>query len=347
MEKKIINKGNYSMEPPDREADFNKILASGWEDEYKRYREKWKSFPTNQYVSDYPLLVDLELSTICNLQCPMCYTITKEFKSKVNTGLMDIDLFKKIVDEIAGKVPALRLSLRGEPTLHPQFIECIHYAKKSGISEVSFLTNGSKLSNNYFTEIMHAGADWITVSIDGLNENYESIRRPLKFKDTLQKIKDIKNIKDINKRCKPAIKVQSVWPAIRSDPEKFYNTFFPYVDLIAFNPLIDFNENEEPISNINNFYCPQHYQRLVIGSDGIAMMCANDETCDLPIGDASQQSIYELWHSEKLNNIRKVHKQNNYHSISVCKKCYLPREVDDNETSIVNGRTFVIQNYKK
>lgn len=124
---------------------------------------------------------------MCNLKCPMCYTITDEFKEKVNAKLVDFELYKKIIDEISGKVPALRLSLRGESTLHPKFIECIKYAKDKGIKEISTLTNGSKLDLDFFEKIVNAGIDWITISVDGLNEEYEKIRKPLKFKDILEK----------------------------------------------------------------------------------------------------------------------------------------------------------------
>jgi hypothetical protein len=50
---------------------------------------------------------------------------------------MDWELYKNIVDEIGGKVPAIRLSLRGEATLPSKFVECIRYIKERGIKEVS------------------------------------------------------------------------------------------------------------------------------------------------------------------------------------------------------------------
>ena len=88
-----INKGNYSMDTQERELEFEAKKGFGWEKEYKDYRSKWISHPKNKFVSDYPLLVDIELSSICNLKCPMCYTISEGFKEKVNTKRMDWDLF--------------------------------------------------------------------------------------------------------------------------------------------------------------------------------------------------------------------------------------------------------------
>lgn len=342
-----INKGNYSsFETKEREELFEKYKSEGWEKEYKQYRTDWSKFPNERIVNEYPLLVDLELASVCNLKCPMCYTITDEFKEKVNAKLMDFNLFKKIVDEIGSKVPALRLSLRGESTLHPKFIECIKYAKDKGIKEISTLTNGSKLELEFFQKMVDAGIDWITISVDGLDEEYEKIRKPLKFKDTLEKIIQMSKYKSENNLHKPVIKIQSLWPAIKKDPSKFYNTFSSITDLIAFNPLIDYLQKDSDIVYVDNFSCPQLYQRLVIGADGSVMMCSNDEENDHIIGNANNQTVYEIWHGEALNKVREVHKQKDgYKNLDVCKRCYLPRATESSEISEVNGREFDVLNY--
>ena len=341
-----INKGNYSMETPEREALFEAYRGEEWENEYRQYRKNWSEYPKRQFVSEYPLLVDLELSTLCNLHCPMCYTITEEFKQKVNSCLMDFALFTKIIDEIAEHVPAIRLSLRGEPTIHPRFVDCVAYAKKAGIHEVSTLTNGSKLSAQFFTDALDAGIDWITISVDGLFGIYESVRKPLKFDQTLQKLVHIKKTKDERRVHKPVIKVQSIWPAIRENPEQYYNTIAPYADIVAFNPLIDYLGNDDDIVYEVNFSCCQPYQRLVVGADGQAMMCSNDEDGTVIIGNAKIESIYNIWHGDALNRVREIHRrQDGFLQIPVCARCYLPRLTEDSETACVNGREFIIKNY--
>ncbi len=342
-----INKGNYtSFETLERIDLFDTYKSEGWEEQYYEYRENWSSFPLNQTVNKYPLLVDIELASVCNLKCPMCYTITDEFKNKVNAKLIDFDLFKKIIDEIGDRVPALRLSLRGESTLHPQFVECIKYAKDKGIKEISTLTNGSKLDINYFKSIVDAGIDWITISVDGLDDEYEKIRMPLKFNDTFDKICNISKYKKVNNLNKPVVKIQSLWPSIKVNPESFYNKFEPISDLIAFNPLIDYLQKDTDITYIDNFSCPQLYQRLVIGADGLVMICSNDEENENVIGDANNETIYSIWNGNKLNRIRQIHKQKDgFKNIAICKRCYLPRETETNESSVVNGRKFNIFNY--
>jgi len=341
-----VNKGHFDLDTEERVGDFRKKLAQGWEQDYSDYRRLWEELPKNRRIRDYPLLVDLELADICNLKCPMCPTVTEKFKVERKKGLMDFDLIKKIIDECAGKIYALRLSWVGEPTIHPKFHEAIKYAKDAGIKEVAFLTNASKLKLPYFEKLALAGADWITISIDGTHEEYEKVRWPLKWEDTLQKLKDIKKWKDENGKSRPVIKIQGVWPAIRPNPSGYYNTISPHVDLVAYNPLIDYLHKDTDIVYEDNFACPQHYQRLVIAADGRAVMCSSDDYVEEPIGNAFEQTIHEIWHGEKLNRMRELHAQKNgFLSIKPCANCFYPRKTQIDETATINGRQVLIENY--
>jgi radical SAM protein with 4Fe4S-binding SPASM domain len=341
-----LNKGHFSLDTDERIEAFSKKLAQGWEEGYVQYRSLWANLPATRSIRDYPLLVDLELSSVCNLKCPMCYTITEDFKKKVTKGFMDFDLFKRIIDEIAGNVFAVRLSLRGEATLHKQFIKCIKYTKDAGIHEVSMLTNGSRLRGEYIEQIIDAGIDWITVSIDGIGDTYEKIRQPIKFSDIVDNISQVNKIKQRKRMSKPVVKVQGIWPAVRNDPEIYYNTFAPITDLVAFNPLIDYLRKDENIIYEEEFSCPQLYQRMVVGSDGNVMMCANDEDGQVIVGDVYEQSIHDIWHGKPLNKVREIHTiLDGFKSMDVCRHCYYPRKTISNETATVNGRIFNIENY--
>lgn len=341
-----VNKGQSELEPPERMQEFQEKMSSGWGNEYYEYRKLWDDLPQQRRVSEYPLLVDLELSDICNLQCPMCVTRTDRFAQKRRKGFMDSGLAKKIIDEVAGKVFALRVSWIGESTLHPDFIDIINHAKYRGIKEIAFLTNGKTLDMELFKKIACAGATWITVSVDGLGDEYNAIRKPLVFEDTLEKLRKIKEFKDKRKLIKPVIKIQGVWPAIRGNPSAYYNTLAPFVDLVAYNPLIDYLHKDQGIVFEENFVCPQLYQRVVVASDGRASMCSSDDYVDLPVGDANEQSIYEIWHGDALNKMRKVHlRKDGFLQLEPCRICFYPRKTEINETAIINGRTIYIENY--
>ena len=341
-----INKGHFELDTSDRIDAFHSNMGRGWEPEYRHYRKLWQSLPKERTVREYPLLVDLELSSVCNLRGPMCYTITEDFKTKVKQKFMDFDLFRRVIDEIAGKVVAVRLSLRGEPMLHPRFLEAVAYAKKKGVLEVSFLTNGSRLTHENIEALFDAGLDWITISIDGVDETYERVRAPLKFSDTLRKLQYIQKVKKIRGAIKPLVKVQGVWPAIRPNPSEYYNRIARYTDLVAYNPLIDYLRKDSDIIYEDIFACPQLYQRLVVASDGQVLMCANDEDSESIMGNACDHSIHEIWHGERFSRIRKIHNEKNgYLNIEVCRYCYYPRKAEPNERATLNDREILIENY--
>jgi radical SAM protein with 4Fe4S-binding SPASM domain len=349
-----INKGHFSLDTNERIKAFNAKLATGWEDKYAEYRELWNELPNKQIVSDYPLLVDLETVSVCNLACPMCPTVSDNYQNIINKGLppkksarlMDVELAKKVINEISGKVFSLRLSLVGEPTMHKHLIELVKYAKDNGVREVSFLTNGTYMDIEYFEKLALAGVDWITISIDGINSEYNEIRKPLLFKDTLKKLRDIKSWKEKNKLLKPVIKVQGVWPAIRPNPSEYYNIISPLVDLVAYNPLIDYLHKDSDVEYVEGFSCPQLYQRIVVNSNGSVKMCSNDEHRTVIIGDAHKQTIYEIWHGDRLNELRDKHKiPGGFMNYEACQQCYYPRKVIQDEKAKVGDREIFIENY--
>ena len=208
------------------------------------------------------------------------------------------------------------------------------------------LTHGGKLKLPYFEKIARAGIDWITISVDGVGETYERVRKPLKFNDLLGNIKAIKKYKDEHNLHRPVIKVQGIWPAINeSGTDTYFNTFEPYTDLVAFNPLIDYLSNDKNIEYLENFTCPQQYQRLVIGADGLVMKCSNDEENREVIGDIKKETVHQVWHGELMNAVREMHKQpRGFMQSEVCKKCYLPRMTKDEESQ-VGARKFTVRNY--
>ena len=65
----------------------------------------------------------------------------KDLKKK-DKGYMDMDLYRKIVDEAREFIFDINLAHRGESLLHPEIVEAIKYAKQSKIF-TRLHTNGS------------------------------------------------------------------------------------------------------------------------------------------------------------------------------------------------------------
>ncbi|MDD5594692.1 MAG: radical SAM protein [Candidatus Omnitrophica bacterium] len=343
-----INKGQFALSRF-RNFIFHYRKSKGHRLRYFYERYKWNNYPKKHKLNRAPLLVDIETSSVCNLYCPMCYRITEDFKKNAVKQFMDMDLFKKIVNECAASnVYALRLSYRGEPFINPDIIEMIKYAKKAGIPEVSSLTNGVAITPEMFEEIIKAGLDWLTISFDGLNDKYEEIRRPAKFDEMYDKIKMFSKLKNKFSSVKPVLKIQSIWTQIKDDPQAFYDAFSPYVDNIATNPLIDYNRslNDKQIVLEEKFDCPFIWQRLTIFSDGNVPLCINDENAKYIIGNIRNSSLIEIWNGKAFNEARKAHSLNKgIELLPVCNHCYLPRKTKRINVSLKNGQVFCFDDY--
>ena len=336
-----INKGQIRLSSRKKNLLFEWKRGKGHHFSYLVNRIRWHFFPRIHHLSDFPSHVDIEISSACNLRCPMCYTITDEFKKKVNVGMMDFELYKKLIDECAKRnLYSIRISFRGESFIHKDIFEMIKYAKDAGIKEVSSLTHGGMLDETKFRKLIELGLDWLTISFDGIGETYNKIRAPNNYDDQVSKIRRFHEIKKELGVAKPIIKVQSVLPAIAENPIEFHETFDPIVDQIGANPLIDYSHKAQDSEFIENFTCPVLWQRLVIGSDGKVLLCSQDEYGLVIVGDVNEESIYDVWHGKKLRKARESHlKKMGVEEVPPCKFCVYPRKTIP--TTVQIGNTTV------
>jgi MoaA/NifB/PqqE/SkfB family radical SAM enzyme len=249
---------------------------------------------------------------------------------------MDYGLFKKIIDECSvSGVYSVRLSIRGEPLLHPQIMDFIRYSKGKGIREVSFLTNALLLDDKISVDLIESGLDWMTVSFDGLGSTYEKIRRPAKYEEALNRLKAFSNMRRRKKSTKPALKVQAIWPAIEDDPEGFNKVFSGIADMVSFNPLVAFGSCPE---QREDYICPAVWQRLVIYWDGAVPQCINDPFGDNIVGDIRKEAIREVWLGAGMKEVRDKILRGNRLSLVPCSVCYYGAKKDMMTIKMAHGK---------
>lgn len=323
---------------------FNYGRARGHLVRFLVNRVRWHVYPRLRVLPAFPDHVDIEASSACNMRCPMCFTITGEFQANVNLTVMRWELFTKIVDECVERGAfSIRLSWRGEPTLNPRFVEMARYAKARGIKEVSSLTNALRLTPEMFEELVDIGMDWLTISFDGMGETYDRIRKPATFDEAVAKIRRFHEIKQRRGSAKPVVKIQGVWPAVKENPQAFYDTFRGIVDQVAVNPLLDYLRRDEDIVYRKDFTCPVLWQRMAVGADGKVGLCAHDEIGHHIVGDVTRQSIAEIWNGPALRAARAAHvAHRGVQTYAACKECFLPR-ASQPVTETVSGRLITIE----
>jgi|TARA_B110000881_G_C18557101_1_gene507595 radical SAM protein with 4Fe4S-binding SPASM domain len=151
----------------------NFLLARKEEDE-KKIRLKSKPY---HYV--------IEPTNVCNLHCPLCSTgIDAETRPK---GILTLDKFKKLIDEIKDVALELYLQNWGESTLVKNLPDMIKYATENKIF-VNLSTNLSiNYSEGYLENLLKSGLGKLVIDIDGTTqETYGQYRVGGKLETVLE-----------------------------------------------------------------------------------------------------------------------------------------------------------------
>ena len=128
-------------------------------------------------VREHPSKLFVEVTTRCNLRCPMCV------KRVPGSAICDSDLSEEIFGRLAPAFPnlsALILNGIGEPLLHPRLEPFILQAKEAmpAGSDIAFQTNGVLLSRDRAESLVRAGVDRICISLDALSPQLIRAIRP-------------------------------------------------------------------------------------------------------------------------------------------------------------------------
>lgn len=286
--------------------------------DYFKNRFQWFNYPKWKYVAPFPLHVDFEVSSRCNLSCPMCFR--RHFENDHEFMDMDLELYKKGVDECAANhLYSIRLSWRGESTLHPQLLDMISYARNKGIKEISFLSNGSVLTNEFCMGLIEAGLDYVTISVDALRENYNELRTPLDFDQTVKNISRFYTLKEKYGNGFPKIKIQGIYEYFKNQEEEYYETFRNITDNISFNVKHDYQLRD--VEQEDRLFCPYLWQRITVTASGLIPLCISDWDLHLPLGDLRADTIKDIWHGQKLEDFRDVHIDNRRLELKPCQMC--------------------------
>ncbi len=296
-----------------------------WEEErrfplyYFQNRFQWFNYPRWFYVAPFPLHVDFEASSRCNLTCPMCFR--RHFKKEHAYVDMDFDLYRKGINECAANnLYSIRLSWRGESTLNPMLIDMIEYARKAGIKEISLLSNGSALSKDFDMKLIKAGLDYITISIDSLREHYNNLRTPLSFDDIYRKVKQLYELKERFGKGFPKVKVQGIYEYTKGKLREYYEMFKPITDNISFNIKHDYHLRS--VEQDEEVVCQFLWQRITITSTGLIPVCIADWDIDIPIGNLKENTIKEVWLGEKMESLRRLHMEKRRLEMKPCRTCH-------------------------
>lgn len=282
---------------------------------YMINRYQWKHYPKRK-VPLFPLNVDIEVSSRCQIKCAHC------FRQQMDIGendFMPLEIYKTVVAECGRHgLFTLKFSMRGEPLLHPDIVEMVRFAKQAGVREVWINTNGGVLNKDLAEGLVAAGADWITMSFDGLREKYEHVRYPLKYEESLEKLKMLRRARDKYK-AGTLLNVQTIWSAIKDNPQEYTDLMKTIVDRVAYNP--DMNFKDIILIADPDFVCPRLWQRICVTSLGNYLKCPSDFKMEEILGNVAQMGVKQAWDTVQEEQ-RRLHLAGRRLESPVCAKCH-------------------------
>jgi len=289
---------------------------------FREYRRKWKEWPETFHIGEFPLFIDIEATSVCNLKCTFCATT---FRGKaVKKGFISADAVKRIVDEgIDNGLYGIKFNIRGEPLLHPKIHEFVKYAKQKGLIDVYFNSNAMLLTEEVSKKLIDAGLDRLSISFEGTTKDiYEKYRVGAKYETVLSNIEKMQSLKKKLGVEHPKIRIQTVMlPEIISAFEQYKEFWAKRADEVGF---LDYKEMKVKKRGINyHWACPQIWQRMAVWWDGTILSCNHDDDGLLALGNIKEISIKNSWQSASLNKIRDTHKNGMAHTIPACDGCYL------------------------
>jgi MoaA/NifB/PqqE/SkfB family radical SAM enzyme len=283
-------------------------------------------------AAEYPMMLVLSYVYPCNALCPHCpYTHSNIRKEYRDAPFMAAPLFKKIADESGPYRAYLRISGGGEPMLHPQATELLVYAKQVGC-RIGLITNGSLFTETNSRQLLEAGVDMIEFSVDAADpETYAVVRKGLEW-DTL--VDNFKRMVALRGELKSTSKivcsavhqqgidmdaVERLWVSELGADYLIKRKFLTW----GGNTTLDSAKSADPTPylDVEDTPCPFIFERLNIDSRGNVMVCGYDISANTSMGNATTDSIRDIWHGPGFKFYRERHLAREGASIPLCRGC--------------------------
>ena len=271
-----------------------------------------------------PLEYVIEVTSHCNLACPMC---PREISPTVGNQDMSLDTFYQVFDRIRDTAAFVWFAGLGEPMMNKHFMQMIQACKKAGIS-TGASTNGTFLTTTWQDRIYDSGLDLLIVSFDGATkETYEKIRVGADFDKVRQNTIRFAARKVERGATKPWLILQMIELAETKDQASAFRDMWklPGVDAIRvkkdelqFDESLAFDGQRQRRASRP---CPFLWRGTVyVHSDGAISPCCYGSH-DKSFGNLNEASIEKLWNSHRLSEIRRSHLEGRGLDEPFCKNC--------------------------
>ncbi|MBX3163790.1 MAG: SPASM domain-containing protein [Bacteroidetes bacterium] len=287
-----------------------------------------------------PFFVSIEPTTSCNLRCPQCPSGLREFTRP--TGMLQHQLFEKIILQLKPTLHSLTFYFQGEPYLNPDFLNMVNFAGKQNIFTITS-TNAHYLTEENAKKTIESKLDKLIISVDGITQEvYEQYRIGGKLDKVLSGTQEILKQKKLLKSKTPHV----VWQFVVFKPNQHQIEAVKKlgkelgVDEVKIKTaqVYDFENGHSLIPDLekysrykkngNNFeiknkllnQCWRMWQGCVITWDGKIVPCCFDKDAKYQLGNLENETFKNVWHSQAYNQFRNAVLQSR-NKIDICTNC--------------------------
>jgi len=315
----------------EREDYAERILSKELGNDYVNYRKKWIKACNRKVVTDFPLYIQIEHVGRCNLHCATCIQGIKELRDKYSQGFkpLDMELYKKIITEAKKyKCPSIAFHNNDEPLILQDLEVRIKMAKEAGFLDLIMTTNANLLTQERADKLLLSGLTKINFSVDTFNEaDYEKIRLGGNFKTVLKNIEYFSQSKKKLNLKLPVTRATCVLTKFTiKKMDQFRDFWSKRVDMVEFQNFLalkGYTEKMRPpkAKIFKDFTCNSPWQQIVIRANGDVLPCCSFYSATMVVGNVKHSSIHEIWHSQKMREIRNELLKNNFNFFPNCKIC--------------------------
>lgn len=289
----------------------------------------------------YPLILQVQTLSFCNGNCSFCPY--PSFSTRLPQGKMAWKTYQSIVSECS-TFPALKTftpMLQNEPLVDRDIFEYIHYFKEKnrGKTQVELVTNGYLLTPKVITHLLHSPIDKFIISLNShFKETYEQLMPGFKFDKVIHNINNLlshnlNNIRlvirflETSQNRKEIPQALRYWRkrGVRTEVLPFINNRANTIDIDSFKPPKS-GRIKDRIKRALFLYfsrkcCFLPFFHMNVLFNGDIILCCNDWGRKSILGNVNEQSLVDIWNSEKANQIRRNILRREYEAIEACKAC--------------------------
>ncbi len=276
---------------------------------------------TGRDEAPLPEIIQIESTNICNAKCVFCPRDEMDRRQ----GIMDMALFKKIVDECAELgIGQVRMHNYGEPFVDRQLVDKVRYAKERGIRQVGMISNGSLLTEKAAQGMIDAGLDGINISVDASGkEVFEKTRIGLKYDKVIANVERLLALREKSGTGRPKLILSFVRQNNSEDEHAFIEHWRARADKIHITDLHNWAGTLNHESDVN-YPCYRPWLTFTALWDGRVSLCCADFDGRTILGDLRNSTIREIWNSDAYRALRREHLESG--GPDICRSCDLPKK---------------------